>query len=163
MRNILLIDGDKCTGCSMCVLACSFGKTDTFNPARSRIRLVNWEEQGKIVPVVCQQCEEPVCMACCPVDAISRNEETGLIEINRQVCINCKICREVCPFGGPLLDPVSGDVVLCDLCGGNPACVEVCPTSALQYVRADRDNAKRRLAVMGKIRESIVALNKSLK
>ena len=161
MGNVLLIDGNKCTGCSMCVLVCSFSKTKTFNPARSRIRIVNWEEQGEIVPVVCQQCEEPVCMACCPVDAISKNEETGLVEINRQVCINCSICRKVCPFGGPLLDPVSGEVVICDRCGGNPACVEVCPIGVLQYVKADRNSARRKLGVMGKIRESIVGLSKA--
>ncbi len=160
MKNLLLIDGDKCTGCSMCVLACSFTKTNSFNPARSRIRLINQEEEGEIVPVLCQQCEEPVCMACCPVDAISRNDGTGLVEIDRQACINCRICREVCPFGGPSFDPVSKEVVICDRCGGNPACVEVCPTGALQYVTADRKGTTAKLRVMGEARKSIVAWNK---
>ena len=158
MRNIIVIDNNKCAGCSICALACSFDKTNTFNPARSRIRIVNWEEQGKIVPIMCQHCEEPVCVACCPADAMSRNEETGIVEIDRQTCIDCNICRKICPVGGPSLDPISGEVVLCDLCGGKPACVEACPTGALQYVRADRDSIPKRLETKGEIRESIVAL-----
>ena len=161
MRNIIVIDNNKCTGCSICALACSFDKTNTFNPARSRIRIVNWEEQGKIVPIMCQHCEEPVCVACCPVDAMSRNEETGIVEIDRQTCIDCNICRKICPFGGPSLDPISGEVVLCDYCGGNPACVAVCSSDALQYVTADRGTVMRRRQAMGEIRTSIVALAKS--
>ena len=42
-----------------------------------------------------------------------------------------------CPFGAILVDPKTGDVVKCDLCGGDPTCVKVCPTRALLYVRAD--------------------------
>ena len=161
MRKTILIDYDKCTGCLMCAMACSFNKTSTFNPARARIGIVNWEEKALIVPIMCQHCEEPVCVACCPVDAMSKDEETGLVEIDRQACINCKICRQVCPFGGPSLDPIAREVVLCDYCGGNPACVAVCSSDALQYVTADRGTVMRRRQAMGEIRTSIVALAKS--
>ncbi len=158
MKKTILIDVEKCTGCMMCTMACSLAKTDTFNPARARIGIVNWENKGLIVPVLCQHCEEPVCVVCCPVDAMSKTETTGLVEINRETCINCKICRQVCPFGGPSLASVTGEVVLCDHCGGNPACVDVCPTDALKYVVADSSITLRRHDAMGEIRKSIVAL-----
>jgi Fe-S-cluster-containing hydrogenase component 2 len=32
------------------------------------------------------------------------------------------------------LDKSTGLAVNCDLCGGNPACVEYCPQGALHYV-----------------------------
>lgn len=36
----------------------------------------------------------------------------------------------ISPFGGLLLDP-EGRPVICDLCGGRPRCVEVCPNDAI--------------------------------
>ncbi len=158
MRKMLLIDPDKCTGCRMCVMACSLNKTDTFNPVRSRISIAKWEEEGIMMPIMCQHCEEPPCMTACPIDAIHKNEETGTVWIDHQVCIGCKMCMMVCPFGGPSFDPVEKEVVSCDLCGGNPQCADVCPTDALQYVRADRSAAIRRRGAMEKIRKSITAL-----
>lgn len=159
MGNMLFVDYDKCTGCRMCVMACSLNKTGTFNPVRARISIVKWEEEGIMAPVMCQHCEEPFCVACCPVDAISKNEESGAIEINSQVCVGCKMCMMICPFGGPSFDPVERKVVNCDLCDGNPACVEVCPTDALQYIRASRSAAIRRRGAMEKMRKAIVALS----
>lgn len=148
MTKMLVVDYDKCTGCRICVLTCSLKKTNTFNPERARISIVRREEEGILVPVVCQHCEEPPCMMSCPVDAISRNSETGAVEIDSSLCTGCKICMTECPFGGPSLDPVEDRAVLCDLCSGNPACAESCPTGALQYVRADRsDTIRRRQAI----------------
>ena len=33
----IVVHAEKCTGCLMCQLRCSFRLTDTFNPARSAI------------------------------------------------------------------------------------------------------------------------------
>ena len=45
MRSILFVDPEKCTGCEICVLYCSFEKTETFNPTRSRVNIIRWEER----------------------------------------------------------------------------------------------------------------------
>jgi len=37
----------------------------------------------------------------------------------------------ISPFGGLLLDP-DGKPITCDLCGGNPRCVEICPNDAIK-------------------------------
>lgn len=47
--------------------------------------------------VTCHQCEGAPCLAVCPVDAITRSEEA--IIVNEQICIGCKLCAVVCPFG----------------------------------------------------------------
>ena len=158
MRKMLLIDPDKCTGCRMCVLACSFNKTNTFNPVRARISVAKWDEEGIMAPIMCQQCEDPPCMAACPIDAISKDEETGVVSINQAVCIGCKMCMMVCPFGGPSFDPVERKVVSCDLCDGEPQCADICPTEALKYIRADRSAAIKRRRAMEKIMKAVTAL-----
>jgi Fe-S-cluster-containing dehydrogenase component len=158
MRKCISVDFGKCTGCRLCALACSLIKTGTCNPVRSRIRIADWKEKGLIVPVICQDCEEPVCMVCCPVEAISRNPETGSVDINREICTNCKICIKVCPFGGPIFDPVAKEVILCDHCGGDPACVDVCTRGALDYSRVDSDGVTKRYRGMGEMRKSIISL-----
>jgi Fe-S-cluster-containing dehydrogenase component len=158
IKKTILINHNECTGCMMCAMACSLEKTNIFNPASSRIRIANWEEKGVIVPIMCQHCAEPVCMPCCPVDAISKNPKTELVEIDSETCTNCKICRKVCPYGGPSFDCIRKQVVMCDHCGGHPACVDVCPTEALHYCEVDRHNEVIRFRGMGQIRKSIVDL-----
>jgi Fe-S-cluster-containing dehydrogenase component len=74
----------------------------------------------------------------CPVEAFHRDEKTGAVLIDDDVCIGCRLCIDECPFGGISIDPDKERVIKCDLCGGDPQCVKYCPTSALQYVRADR-------------------------
>ena len=76
-------------------------------------------------------------MMVCPVDAIKRDEEAGILSITTELCIGCKMCLMVCPFGVPFIDP-SGKAFICDQCQGEPACVRACPTEALQYVEADK-------------------------
>ncbi len=158
MKKTILIDFDKCTGCMMCTMACSLAKTESFNPARSRIGIINWEKDGLIVPIMCQHCEEPVCMFSCPTDAMSKDGNNGLVRIDRQTCINCKICRQVCPYGGPSLDPITREVVLCDHCEGKPACVDVCPCDVLKYVEMDDNNIPIRLRGMTEIRKSVISI-----
>jgi Fe-S-cluster-containing hydrogenase component 2 len=85
------------------------------------------------VPIVCLHCEDPACAKSCLVDAITRNEETGAMELHQEKCVKCQACVGACPFGCSLLDRQHGIVVKCDLCGGDPACAKFCPTKALEY------------------------------
>ena len=54
----------------MCGQACSLVKSRTFNPAAARIRIIDNEDSGVTVAVVCQQCAEPVCLPVCPTGAL---------------------------------------------------------------------------------------------
>lgn len=155
MPKKIIIDHDRCTGCCICAQVCSLVKTGAFNPAASRVRVVDREDTGVTVPVVCQHCAEPVCLPSCPQGAISRNAETGVVSIDPDLCVNCAVCRRVCPYGGPAYSPPEERVVLCDYCGGDPACVPACPTGALSFEECAADAGKR-LAGLGGIRKALV-------
>jgi len=162
VQKYLVVDYQKCTGCRLCALACSLEKTGTCNPARARIRVADWEEKGFIVPIVCQDCAEPICMNACKEKAIIRDVETGAITIDRSRCTNCKICMQVCPFGGPSFDPAAREVVLCDHCSGNPACTDVCTRGALRYTAVDDEEQRTlRLNNMAEMRLTFFKLSRS--
>ncbi len=66
--------------------------------------------------------------------AITLNEHTGAWIVDVEECIGCSDCVEACSFGGIVFDEELGVPLKCDLCGGEPECVAMCPTGALQLV-----------------------------
>ncbi len=140
LQMILLIDPEKCTGCKLCEIACSLKNEGTHSPTASRIHVVKWMRSGVYIPMVCQQCDSPVCETVCPMDAIKRDEETGGMVIDYDRCVGCRMCVVFCPFGGVGIDAAHGRVVKCELCGGDPVCVKFCSPEALLYVPATSVN-----------------------
>ena len=57
----LYIDPDKCTGCGLCELACSFQHEKYFSPSLSRIGVLRNHQKGIFIPLNCTQCEESQC------------------------------------------------------------------------------------------------------
>ena len=137
MQRALRIQPNLCTRCMQCELACSFEKEGVFNPAKSRIKIFEFEPEAYTVPYTCTQCAEAWCMHACPVDAITKNLETGAMEVADDVCIGCKVCTIACPFGTVNYNEDTGKVIKCDLCGGDPQCADACPTGAITYVDAN--------------------------
>jgi len=137
MEKSLYLDPVKCTGCLQCEMACSYELTGTFNPARSRIKVFNFEHEGRKVPYTCTQCAEAWCMSACPVEAIKLDPATGAKIVLEATCVGCKVCTIACPFGTINYVAETGKVQKCDLCGGDPACAAACPTGAITYVDAD--------------------------
>lgn len=125
---------DRCLGCRICETICAVNHVGTINPERSRIKVIKNDEKGLDIVSVCVQCEEAPCIASCPVNAISRNNDYA-ININKELCTLCELCTEVCPYDGISLDEQSGEIFVCDLCGADPACVKWCPTNAIQYTQ----------------------------
>ncbi len=147
MANILMIDYEKCTGCRLCELVCSVKHDGVSNPTRSRIKIVKWEMEGRFIPMSCQQCESAPCQAVCPVKAISRDENLNRVDIDYDICIGCRICVAVCPFGSITYDTLAKRAIKCDFCDGDPACVKCCETGAIQYVDASVvSSVKQRVA-----------------
>jgi carbon-monoxide dehydrogenase iron sulfur subunit len=137
MDKALIFSPDQCTGCGLCEMVCSLGHTETCNPARSRIRILRMEEKGVIIQTFCQQCEDPACIAACPVSAINHSESTGAIEIDPELCIMCEACITACPFKGIYRDGSDEKIIACDLCGGEPKCVKYCETKAIEFLGKD--------------------------
>ncbi len=138
MEKVLMINYQKCTGCRLCELVCSVMHDGVSNPARSRIKVMKWESEGLYVPMSCQQCEDAPCMNVCPVKALSRDEDLGFVTVDYDVCIGCRSCVAVCPFGAMNYNVIDKKVFKCDLCGGDPQCVRFCEVKAVEYVDADR-------------------------
>lgn len=128
-----------CTGCRLCEIACSLVKTGTIYPATSRIRVYQFDPGPIDVPVVCSQCSDHPCLAACPpkISAISLDALTGAIKIDEAKCvgIKCSHCQKACPQEVAItFHPTTKKALVCDLCGGDPECVKVCPTGALSFV-----------------------------
>jgi anaerobic carbon-monoxide dehydrogenase iron sulfur subunit len=158
LEKQFVIDVSKCTGCQMCEMACSLEKEGECNRAYSRIRVVKLNE-GVDIPVVCLQCEDPVCEKICPVKAVTRDSNGALI-IDYASCIECKKCVVSCPIGAVWLDPRSKKILKCDLCNGDPTCVKFCQPKAIDFVKKDAvDIVKKRIAARNTL-ESVQARKK---
>lgn len=138
-RSAVAADPEKCTGCRTCELACSLRNYAEVAPSRARIFIVRDETGGLVAttPVVCHQCEEALCALLCPADALVRDDSTGAVVVAARRCLGCRTCVVACPYGAPSVDPQLGITQKCDLCGGEPTCVRVCPNQALELVPAD--------------------------
>ena len=132
MQKTLMITPSRCTACRTCELACSFKHTLTGGLGIARIRAFMYGE-GKNQILTCFQCDDAACVKVCPVEALTRNEATGAVEVNESRCIGCGLCSIACPFGHMNHDRFSGIAVKCNLCGGDPACATFCPTKTLEY------------------------------
>lgn len=134
MENFLTVNADKCTGCRLCELVCSVAHEGVSNPAKSRIQIVKWEDEGRYIPMICKQCEDAPCKNVCPVRAISRDTDFGFLKVDYDVCIGCRSCIDICPFGAMNYNMTDRKVFKCDLCGGDPQCVRFCDEKAVDFI-----------------------------
>jgi anaerobic carbon-monoxide dehydrogenase iron sulfur subunit len=142
-RKFVSVDPSKCTGCGICEYACSTEKGETaMNPLRSRIRVVRMKPLFNVA-LACRACEDAKCVTACPEKALSQAEKTGVIMVSDKKCKGCDWCVQACPHGGISIHSDTGLAVACDLCGGEPQCVEFCPEEALELVGTDDEAEKR--------------------
>lgn len=151
--KVLFINPEKCTGCRNCEMVCSVYHCGVSNPARSRIRILKWEEMGLYLPMTCQHCETPVCTEVCPTKACHKDRENQRVIINPNKCIGCKTCIMACPFGHPFFDPVDRVTCKCDYCDGDPQCVLFCNPKAVNYIEADLINLDRKREAASRMAE----------
>jgi anaerobic dimethyl sulfoxide reductase subunit B (iron-sulfur subunit) len=95
------------------------------------------------VSVSCNHCAAPACQAICPVDAISKDDKTGIVDIDQEICIGCGLCAEACPYNAPSVNRETMKTGKCDFCkellaaGEMPACVAACSMLAIEYGELD--------------------------
>jgi Fe-S-cluster-containing hydrogenase component 2 len=51
----------------------------------------------------CRKCEDAPCIAVCPAEALEKDAE-GIISRYTNLCISCKSCVTICPFGTMMTD-----------------------------------------------------------
>jgi len=134
MAKQLIVEPEKCNGCGKCEMVCSLRHQGISNPALSRIRVIQGEQEGFHLPMHCQHCLNPPCMTVCPRKAISRDEELNRVLVDYGLCIACKMCVAACPFGVMQFNEARGQTFKCDLCDGDPQCARFCETKAIDYV-----------------------------
>lgn len=79
MNQVLVVDPLKCSGCRTCESACSLIHFGESGPSKSVIRVIAFKHDAFYYPHVCHQCKTPYCGDACPVDALERNLETGIV------------------------------------------------------------------------------------
>jgi Fe-S-cluster-containing dehydrogenase component len=96
-------------------------------------------------PRSCLHCAEPDCVTVCPTGASYKRAEDGIVLIDEDKCIGCKLCSWACPYGAREFDDDAGVMKKCTLCIDRiyndnlapaervPACVAVCPVGARHF------------------------------
>ena len=51
----------------------------------------------------CRRCSDAPCISVCPADALEKDKE-GLIYRSTNLCVSCKSCVTICPFGTMMTD-----------------------------------------------------------
>ena len=156
--KVIYVDPERCTGCKVCEMVCSLYHENEVNPTKSRVYVITWEHEGIDIPVVCQHCEDPPCEKACPTNAIFRDSQTGAVLIKEEKCIGCRMCISACPFGAPSVRANTMEVVKCDLCGGQPQCVEFCEPKALQFIDVSKTALHKKRSAVQKYEEIIKAV-----
>jgi Fe-S-cluster-containing hydrogenase component 2 len=113
--------------------------------------------------LACRFCEDAKCVTACPEKALSQCELTGIIMVKEKKCKGCDWCIQACPHGGITIHSDTGIAVACDLCGGEPKCVESCPEEALELVCTDEEAEKRFNDALEKLSAETERLTKIVK
>jgi Fe-S-cluster-containing dehydrogenase component len=170
----LVIDLDTCVGCHACAVSCKewnaggfaapltdeqpYGKDPTgvwFNRVHSyEVAATEPGSCGSAAPLPamtlhfprsCLHCEQPACVTVCPTGASFKRAEDGIVLVDEDKCIGCKLCSWACPYGAREYSPVEGVMKKCTLCidriynenleeaERQPACVQACPTRARHF------------------------------
>ena len=160
----MVIDAAGCIACNACAMACKvennlpdgiwWNHVTTMGGAHRDTPSGTYPDLSMETRTVsCQHCENPACVEVCPVGATYKDEQTGIVMQDIEVCIGCRACMAACPYEGVRSyiedEPVYavshavGDleapahkrqtVEKCRFCshrvarGEVPACVDACP------------------------------------
>lgn len=142
MVKTIVLHSDKCIGCRSCEAACSLTNEGEINPVKSRISIITFLEDKYSLPYhfigSCRQCVDAPCFSECPVEAISRaDDDSHKLVIHSDRCIGCGKCVRACPFGAMKFDSELKKAFKCELCDGDPACVNICPAKAIEYLEQE--------------------------
>jgi len=148
------VDLDKCNGCRACEIACAAfhatPKFSSFNPSRSRIRMVINERNDEWVAIRATNFSRAECSG--------RRKYTN----KGKEYSECSFCGTICPARGLFKDPDSGLPLKCDMCGDDPEqipmCVQICSRDALTYSEREEQSEEEIILPRGDVEIGLEAL-----
>ena len=142
----IFADIERCTSCKACEIACAVEHSSSkslygavFEQPRPQKRVHVEPALAYAYPVRCLHCSDAPCVAACPNGAMTKDSESGIVVVNEARCQGCFMCAMVCAFGAISAHPTLRVAIKCDRCterqaaGQQPACVDACPTHALEF------------------------------
>jgi len=131
----------RCVQCAACEVACKAANAVEYG-VKWRTVGVYWEETpARVVnialPQSCLHCAKPACVSICPVKAVAKRAEDGVVAVDAKKCIGCRSCEKACPYKVPKYGK-NGKMQKCNLClerlakGRQPVCATTCPGEALE-------------------------------
>ena len=137
----IVTDLNRCVGCLACAVACKVANNVPIGSFWNKVLRIgpNPSTEGSdfpnvdmyFLPIQCQHCENPACVAVCPTGA-SHKLEDGTVQVDKEKCIGCQFCAMSCPYGVRYLNEEERVVEKCTLCeqkiaqGELPQCVAQC-------------------------------------
>jgi molybdopterin-containing oxidoreductase family iron-sulfur binding subunit len=98
-RFVMVIDLSKCRNARKCMQACQ--NAHHLRPEQHHINVLKMQESKETppyyMPKPCQHCDNPPCVAVCPVDATFKRGD-GIVLIDNERCIGCRFCIAACPY-----------------------------------------------------------------
>jgi Fe-S-cluster-containing hydrogenase component 2 len=103
----------------------------------------------------CRKCEDAPCIAVCPTDALEK-DSNGVISRAVNLCISCKSCVVICPFGTMMTDffQFKADKTnIFDLSDETQTSqfIKASPEGAVKLVDMDEDPAEHIYRLNGKV------------
>ncbi len=96
---VMVIDLSKCRNARECMKACK--GAHNLNPNQHHINVLEMQDSDETppyyMPKPCQHCDNPPCVAVCPVGATFKRQD-GIVLINNERCIGCRFCMAACPY-----------------------------------------------------------------
>lgn len=113
----MVIDLQRCVGCSACALACKAehntrdrGNGQSYNYADFLMMTEGTFPNTKyfVMPVLCNHCTDAPCVKVCPVTpkAMFKTPE-GITMHDPSLCIGCRMCQQACPYSNAELGEAS--------------------------------------------------------
>jgi Fe-S-cluster-containing dehydrogenase component len=98
-RWVMVLDLSKCRNARKCMAACI--SAHHLRSEQSHMNVLKMQESEKTPPYYmpknCQHCDNPPCVAVCPVDATFKRPD-GIVLIDNARCIGCRFCIAACPY-----------------------------------------------------------------
>jgi molybdopterin-containing oxidoreductase family iron-sulfur binding subunit len=167
-RWVMVIDLSRCRNARRCISACQ--DAHQLKPEQYHMNTLQMQDSKNTAPYNmpknCQHCDNPPCVAVCPVDSTYKRGD-GIVLIDNERCIGCRFCMAACPYSARIfnwtlpkdadkhtgeaynvelnvpqrLGTISKCLFSADHCreGKLPYCVSACPNSVYYFGDENED------------------------